>query len=165
MSPCVPSVAQARSADTAALQVALRAKHAYSGTVDGIRGPMTREGVRRFQQRRGLVADGIAGPATRAALGWRGRPKLGRRVIGPGAKGWDVAALQWLLATRGFPHPDCAPALPGLGRPRRRRPRRTGDDPRRPPATAPVAAGLRRPDQRPDRQRLRTARGRDAHRP
>jgi murein DD-endopeptidase MepM/ murein hydrolase activator NlpD len=97
------SAADARSANTAALQVALRAKHAYSGTVDGIRGPMTREGVRRFQLRRGLVADGIVGPATRAALGWRGRPRLGGRVIRPGAKGWDVAALQWLLATRGFP--------------------------------------------------------------
>jgi murein DD-endopeptidase MepM/ murein hydrolase activator NlpD len=97
------SAANARSANTAALQVALRAKHAYSGTVDGIRGPMTRAGVRRFQLRRGLVADGIVGPATRAALGWRGRPRLGGRVIGPGTKGWDVAALQWLLATRGFP--------------------------------------------------------------
>ncbi|HET8756591.1 MAG TPA: peptidoglycan DD-metalloendopeptidase family protein [Solirubrobacteraceae bacterium] len=98
-----PSAAHARSANTAALQVALRAKHAYSGTVDGIRGPMTRDGVRRFQQRRGLVTDGIVGPVTRAALRWRGRPRLGRRVIGPGSKGWDVAALQWLLATRGFP--------------------------------------------------------------
>jgi murein DD-endopeptidase MepM/ murein hydrolase activator NlpD len=97
------STALARTADTAALQVALRAKHAYSGTVDGIRGPMTRDGVRRFQARHGLVADGVAGPQTRAALGWRGRPRLGRRVIGPGAKGWDVAGLQWLLATRGFP--------------------------------------------------------------
>jgi murein DD-endopeptidase MepM/ murein hydrolase activator NlpD len=97
------TTAHARTADTAALQVALGAKHVYGGTVDGIRGPMTREGVRRFQVRRGLVADGIVGPRTRAALGWRGRPRLGRRVIGAGAKGWDVAALQWLLATRGFP--------------------------------------------------------------
>jgi murein DD-endopeptidase MepM/ murein hydrolase activator NlpD len=95
--------AHARSADTAALQVALRAKHAYGGTVDGIRGPMTREAVRRFQARRGLAADGIAGRRTRAALGWRGRHRLRSRVIGPGAKGWDVAALQFLLATRGFP--------------------------------------------------------------
>jgi murein DD-endopeptidase MepM/ murein hydrolase activator NlpD len=93
----------ARSPSTAALQVALRAKHAYSGTVDGIRGPMTRDGVRRFQARRGLMADGVAGPRTRAALGWRGRPRLGARVIGAGAKGWDVAALQWSLATHGFP--------------------------------------------------------------
>ena len=87
----------------AALQVALRARGLYAATVDGIRGPLTREGVRRFQARRGLAVDGIAGPRTRAALGWRGRPGLGRRVIRAGARGWDVAALQWLLATRGFP--------------------------------------------------------------
>jgi peptidoglycan hydrolase-like protein with peptidoglycan-binding domain len=98
--------AQARafgSAHVAALQVALRARGLYSATIDGIRGPLTREGVRRFQARRGLVVDGIAGPRTRAALGWRGRPGLGRRVIRKGARGWDVAALQFLLGTRGFP--------------------------------------------------------------
>jgi murein DD-endopeptidase MepM/ murein hydrolase activator NlpD len=99
--PATP--AYGRSPSTAALQVALRAKHTYGGTVDGIRGPMTREGVRRFQARHGLAVDGVAGPRTRAALGWRGRPRLGSRVVEEGAKGWDVAALQWLLATRGFP--------------------------------------------------------------
>lgn len=87
----------------AALQVALRARGLYSATIDGVRGPLTREAVRRFQARRGLVVDGIAGPRTRAALGWRGRPSVGRRVIRAGARGWDVAALQFLLATRGFP--------------------------------------------------------------
>jgi peptidoglycan hydrolase-like protein with peptidoglycan-binding domain len=96
------AIAHARSSNTAALQVALRAKGLYLGTVDGIRGPVTRVGVRRFQGRRGLVVDGIVGPRTRAALGWRGRHRLGSRVIGPRRKGWDVAALQWLLATRGF---------------------------------------------------------------
>jgi hypothetical protein len=95
-------VAHARSSATAALQVALRAKGVYGGTIDGIRGPATREGVRRFQARRGLAVDGIAGPRTRRALGWRGRHRLGSRVIGPDRKGWDVAQLQWLLATRGF---------------------------------------------------------------
>jgi peptidoglycan hydrolase-like protein with peptidoglycan-binding domain len=89
-------------ADVAALQVALRARGVYAATVDGIRGPLTREGVRRFQARRGLVVDGIAGPRTRAALGWRGRPGLGARLIKAGRRGWDVAALQFLLATRGF---------------------------------------------------------------
>ena len=59
--------------------------------------------MRRFQARRGLAVDGIAGPRTRAALGWRGRPRLGARAIIGGARGWDVAALQFLLATRGFP--------------------------------------------------------------
>ncbi len=95
--------ALARSSSVAALQVALREKGLYAGTVDGVRGPMTSEAVRRFQLRRGLAVDGVAGPQTRAALGWRGRPRLGRRVLRAGARGWDVAALQFLLATRGFP--------------------------------------------------------------
>jgi murein DD-endopeptidase MepM/ murein hydrolase activator NlpD len=86
----------------AALQVALRARGLYAATVDGALGPLTRDGVRRFQARRGLAVDGIAGPRTRAALGWRGRPRLGLRVIRAGMRGWDVAALQFLLATRGF---------------------------------------------------------------
>ena len=47
--------------------------------------------------------DGVAGPATRRALGRRGRPALGTRVIGAGARGWDVAGLQFLLARHGFP--------------------------------------------------------------
>ena len=87
----------------AALQVALRAKGAYSGTVDGIAGPGTKAGVQAFQSRRGLVADGVAGPRTRRALGWRGRPRLGSRPITAGRRGWDVAALQFLLARAGFP--------------------------------------------------------------
>jgi hypothetical protein len=95
--------AQARSSNTAALQVALRAKATYSGTVDGILGPATRDGVRRFQARRGLAVDGVAGPRTRHALGWHGRHPLGSRAIGANARGWDVAQLQWLLATHGFP--------------------------------------------------------------
>jgi murein DD-endopeptidase MepM/ murein hydrolase activator NlpD len=92
-----------RRSAVAALQVALRARGVYAATVDGIRGPLTRESVRRFQARRGLVADGIPGPRTRAALGRLGRPSLGSRVIRAGMRGWDVAALQFLLATRGFP--------------------------------------------------------------
>ena len=87
----------------AALQIALREKGLYAGSVDGVRGPMTADAVRRFQLRRGLAADGVAGQQTRAALGWRGRPRLGKRVLHAPARGWDVAALQYLLATRGFP--------------------------------------------------------------
>ncbi len=90
-------------AGVAALQVALRARGLYGGTVDGVTGPMTRDAVRRFQARRGLAVDGIAGPQTRRALGWRGRHLLGSRVIAPGARGWDVAALQFLLGWQGFP--------------------------------------------------------------
>ena len=95
--------ASAQSADVAALQVALRAHGLYGDTVDGVRGPLTTAGVRRFQGRRGLVVDGIAGPATRRALGRRGRPRLGARVLRAGARGWDVAGLQFLLGRHGFP--------------------------------------------------------------
>lgn len=89
--------------DVASLQVALRALGHYGGSVDGIRGPGTRAAVRRFQQRRGLAVDGIAGPATRRALGRRGRPSIATRAVAVGARGWDVSALQFLLAWRGFP--------------------------------------------------------------
>lgn len=88
---------------TAALQAALRATRAYGGDVDGLYGPRTTVAVRRFQHRAGLPADGIAGRRTRAALGRRGRPSLGRRALRHGAVGWDVAALQFLLARAGFP--------------------------------------------------------------
>jgi murein DD-endopeptidase MepM/ murein hydrolase activator NlpD len=88
---------------TAALQVALRANGLYLGDVDGLRGPSTRAAVRRFQRRRGLVADGIAGAQTRRALGRRGRPPMGTRPLRYGMSGWDVAGLQFLLARAGFP--------------------------------------------------------------
>jgi len=91
------------SGDVAALQVALRAEHVYNGGVDGIAGPATRAAVRRVQRRRGLTVDGVAGPRTRRALGRRGRPRLGSRPLAVRARGWDVAALQFLLARQGFP--------------------------------------------------------------
>ncbi|HEU5063847.1 MAG TPA: peptidoglycan DD-metalloendopeptidase family protein [Solirubrobacterales bacterium] len=96
-----PARAEAPPAKVAALQVALQALHLYRGYVDGIRGPLTRRGVIAFQRRRGLPVDGIAGPQTRRALGWRGRPGLGSRVMRAGNRGWDVAALQFLLQRAG----------------------------------------------------------------
>ncbi len=106
-----PAAAQP-SADVAALQVALRAMRLYAGGIDGIAGPGTRAAVRRVQRRRGLAVDGIAGPRTRRALGRRGRPRLGSRPLTLGARGWDVAALQFLLAAQGFPS---GPVDGGLG--------------------------------------------------
>ncbi len=98
-----PALAQASSSNVAALQVALRAKGFYRLAVDGVRGPLTRAAVVRFQRRRGLATDGVAGPITRRALGRRGRPRLGSRIVHSGQRGWDVAALQFLLAKRGYP--------------------------------------------------------------
>jgi murein DD-endopeptidase MepM/ murein hydrolase activator NlpD len=100
------------AADIAALQVALRAEHVYRGGVDGVAGPATRAAVRRVQRRRGLAVDGVAGPRTLRALGRRGRPRLGSRPLAVRARGWDVAALQFLLATHGFPS---GPVDGGLG--------------------------------------------------
>jgi peptidoglycan hydrolase-like protein with peptidoglycan-binding domain len=98
----VPATAHASRADAAALQVAMRALGLYRSSIDGIAGPLTRNAVRTFQRRRGLQVDGIAGPQTRRALGRRGGPRLGSRPMRNGQRGWDVAALQFLLSSRGY---------------------------------------------------------------
>ena len=100
----LPSPAHAAGRpEVAALQVALRAKGLYSGPVDGVLGDGTERAVRRLQRRAKIAIDGIPGPRTRAALGSYGRKRLGGRVLEYGKAGWDVAALQFLLASHGFP--------------------------------------------------------------
>jgi len=94
--------APAASANVAALQVALREVGFSPGPVDGISGAGTRRALQRFQRRKRLVVDGVAGPQTRRALGRRGRPRLGARPLRTGRRGWDVAALQFLLSSRGY---------------------------------------------------------------
>ncbi|MEA2420731.1 MAG: hypothetical protein QOE60_2937 [Thermoleophilaceae bacterium] len=95
-------LATASSPDVAALQVALKALGLYPVAVDGVKGPFTHKAVQSFQQRHRLLVDGVAGPQTRSALGRRGRPRLGSRVMHRGQRGWDVAALQFLLQRRGY---------------------------------------------------------------
>jgi nucleoid-associated protein YgaU len=87
--------------EIAALQVALRSKGMYFGTIDGLAGPMTANGLRAFQKAAGLPITGQLGPRTRAELGALGRPLVARRVLSQGAYGWDVSALQFLLARAG----------------------------------------------------------------
>ena len=41
----------------------------YDGSVDGVYGSRTEEAVKAFQEKNGLTADGVAGPATLAAIG------------------------------------------------------------------------------------------------
>ncbi len=55
--------------DIAYVQSVLRACTLYAGPIDGFYRPDTVSGVRAFQRREGLLADGIVGPATFAALG------------------------------------------------------------------------------------------------
>jgi peptidoglycan hydrolase-like protein with peptidoglycan-binding domain len=98
-----PASADARgSASVAAVQVALRALHTYGGGIDGIPGAGTRRAVRAFQRSHRLPVDGVAGPRTLRALGRRGTPGLGSRVMQTGSRGFDVAALQFLLRGRGY---------------------------------------------------------------
>ena len=87
----------------AAVQVALKRIGLYNATVDGVRGPLTKAAIVRFQRSRGLAVDGIVGPQTRAAFGKRGRPAFGSRTMKLGDRGWDVAAMQYILARRGYP--------------------------------------------------------------
>src|SRR5436190_12729378 len=98
-----PAAAVSRNAGIAALQVALRARGLYAGTIDGVKGRATTLAIKRFQSRAGLPANGVAGAKTRLALGSYGRHLLGTRTLKRGAAGWDVAALQFLLAWHGFP--------------------------------------------------------------
>jgi peptidoglycan hydrolase-like protein with peptidoglycan-binding domain len=50
------------------LQRALLRKGINPGPIDGVFGPKTEDAVKRFQERNGLDADGIAGPKTMAAF-------------------------------------------------------------------------------------------------
>jgi hypothetical protein len=98
-----PQAVASRKAGIAALQVALRARGDYAGTIDGINGRATTRALKRFQRRAGLPADGIVRPSTRRAFGSYGKHLFGTRTLTKGAAGWDVAALQFLLAWQGFP--------------------------------------------------------------
>ncbi len=94
-----PAVARAAGdADLAALQVGLTAHNLYGGDVDGYAGPQTLAGLSRLPG-----ATTPLSSATRAALGDFGSHPLGSRPLVAGASGWDVAALQFLLAWHGFP--------------------------------------------------------------
>lgn len=99
-----PSAFAAGDAEVAALQVGLRNRGLYTGTVDGVLGESTISAVRKLQQKAGIAVDGVPGAQTRSALGRYGRrAPLGRRVVVTGMRGWDVAALQFELAWHGFP--------------------------------------------------------------
>ena len=84
--------------DVAALQVGLIGLGLYNDDVDGFAGPNTLAGLRRLP---GATAP--TATETRAALGPFGTVQLGSRPLFTGCSGWDVAALQFLLAWHGFP--------------------------------------------------------------
>jgi peptidoglycan hydrolase-like protein with peptidoglycan-binding domain len=99
----LPAPAAHAGPKVAAVQVALKRLGLYNATVDGVRGPLTKAAIVRFQRRRHLSVDGVVGPQTRRAFGKRGRPAFGSRTMKRGDRGWDVAAMQYILARRGYP--------------------------------------------------------------
>lgn len=109
-----PSALAAGDPEIAALQVGLRNRGLYGGSVDGVLGEGTVAAVKRLQRRAGIAVDGVPGRQTRIALGRFGRrAPLGRRVLKAGMRGWDVAALQFALAWHGFPSGDLDGAFGG----------------------------------------------------
>lgn len=56
------------SPDDKAIQTALKNLGLYSGDIDGVIGPKTKEAIVAFQSQSGLEADGKVGPKTWAAL-------------------------------------------------------------------------------------------------
>src|ERR1700742_4997869 len=90
----IPAPAHASRASVAAPQAGLQSLDHYRGYVDGIKGPLPRHAVSAFQHRHGLLVDGVAGPQTRRALGWRGRPALGSRAMQAGERGWGVGPAE-----------------------------------------------------------------------
>jgi murein DD-endopeptidase MepM/ murein hydrolase activator NlpD len=96
--PSAADAAAVGDADVAALQVGLAARSLYDGNIDGYAGPQTLAALNRLPGATTALA-----PATRAALGGFGAHPLGSRPLVAGTSGWDVAALQFLLAWHGFP--------------------------------------------------------------
>ena len=57
------------TAENRTVQTKLKRWGYYTGAVDGIYGPKTKEAVKYFQRKNGLAVDGIVGPQTARALG------------------------------------------------------------------------------------------------
>lgn len=68
-----------RSNEVRQIQTVLKRLGMYGGTIDGIYGPVTRNGVIAFQRSVGITADGVAGPVTLKYLG------LGTSTAGTGS--------------------------------------------------------------------------------
>lgn len=90
------------------LQNLLRSAGYFSGTSTGFFGPVTENAVISFQRASGLSVDGIAGPATFAALQGGFVPvrpggEIGNtRILRRGDSGSAVVGLQQQLINRGF---------------------------------------------------------------
>lgn len=92
----------------ATLQRNLQIAGYYNGPVTGYYGDLTKAAVIRFQRSNGLIADGIAGSRTLAALEGRGGESpitgggFGRSTLRRGSSGSGVTTLQQVLRSGGY---------------------------------------------------------------
>jgi peptidoglycan hydrolase-like protein with peptidoglycan-binding domain len=98
-----PNASAHRNASVAALQVGLHNAGVYAGPIDGVPGVKTRAAVAALELRARVHIHGRLVRRARRLLGGYGRWTLGSRTLAPGATGWDVAIVQFVLALRGFP--------------------------------------------------------------
>lgn len=96
-----------RSEEVRKIQTRLKDWGYYTGSIDGIYGTKTEMAVRYFQQRNGLVVDGIAGSATLAALGLGSETTVtaaasSSTVLKRGSQGSTVRTLQSRLKEWGY---------------------------------------------------------------
>ncbi len=114
-----------RGSGVTQLQRSLQAVGAYGGPITGYFGNLTEDGVRRYQRRRGLPVNGVAGPATLTtlasdlnvvAIGYpgTGAPTL-VPVVNPGTQvvtTTQVATTHYVAVPGVVPQPVVAAPLP-----------------------------------------------------
>jgi len=88
--------------DVRVLQAELEDLGYSVGVIDGRFGPMTEDAVVRFQRAFGIVADGLVGRSTKAAIAGLRHDDSDTEVLSVGARGEAVKRLQSALDDNGF---------------------------------------------------------------
>jgi peptidoglycan hydrolase-like protein with peptidoglycan-binding domain len=97
-----------RGTEVTTLQQRLQELGYFQGNITGYFGSLTKQAVSRFQEAKGLTADGVVGTNTQALL--QGQAKVSKAsvkeysspILRIGDRGSDVSAIQESLAVAGF---------------------------------------------------------------
>ena len=89
-------------ADVRVLQQSLTDLGYAVGPIDGRFGPATDRAVRSFQATTGLIADGLVGRGTKAAIAGSQHTDASSGILSLGSRGSEVRSLQSVLNDRGF---------------------------------------------------------------
>lgn len=98
------STVGSRGTEVKNIQTRLRDWGYYTGSIDGIYGTQTRNAVKLFQQKNGLTADGIAGPATLAKIGLPTGSAASSSVNGYSSSDYYLLARLISAEARGEPY-------------------------------------------------------------